>query len=98
MYGNIVIYVCLCVDNMLIISNEMKGILKTKRFLSSAFKMKDLGQVDTILGIKMKQNSEGYELCQSHYVEKVLDKFKRLKFKEMNTPFDPSLKLENNSG
>ena len=28
----------------------------------------------------------------------MLDKFKRLKFKDFNTPFDPSLKLEKNSG
>ena len=56
MYGNIVIYVCLYIDDMLIISNEMKAILETKRFLSSTFKMKDFGQVDTILGIKVKQN------------------------------------------
>ena len=28
----------------------------------------------------------------------MLDKFKYLKFKEVNTPFDPSLKLEKNSG
>ena len=83
---------------MLIISNEMKGILETKRFLSSTFKMKDLGQVDTILGLKVKQNSGGFKLGQSHYIEKVLDKFKYLKFKEVNTPFDPSLKLKKNSG
>ena len=83
---------------MLIISNDMKGILETKRFLSSTFKMKNLGQVDTILGIKVKQNSGSFELGQSHYVEKVLEKFKYLKFKEVNTPFDPSLKLEKNSG
>ena len=28
----------------------------------------------------------------------MLDKFKHLKFKEVNTPFDPNLKLEKNSG
>ena len=98
MYENIVIYVCLYVDDMLIISNEMKGVLETKRFLSSTFKMKDLGQVDTILVIKVKQNSGTYELCQSHYVEKVLDMFKHLKFKELNTSFDLSGKFEKNSG
>ena len=46
----------------------------------------------------MKQNIGGYELCQLHYVEKVLDKFKHLKVKEVNTSFDPSLKLEKNCG
>ena len=38
------------------------------------------------------------KLGQPHYVEKVLDKFQHLKFKEVNTPFDPSLKLKKNSG
>ena len=35
-----------------------------------------------------------FELRQSHYVEKVLNKFKHLKVNEVNTPFDLSLKLE----
>ena len=61
----------------------MKGIIQTKRFLSSTFKMKDLGQVDTILGIKVKRNSGGYVLNQSHYIEKVLNKFSHLNIKEV---------------
>lgn len=69
---NIIIFMCLYVDDMLIINNKMKGILETKRFLTSTFKMKDLELVDTILGIKVKQNSEGYELNQTHYIEKIL--------------------------
>ena len=73
---------CLYVDDMLIISNDAKGITEIKRFLISCFKMKDLRKVDTILGIKVKQNSGGFELSQSHYVEKILDKFKHLNFKE----------------
>ena len=64
---------------MLIVTNAIEGILETKRFLSSTFKMKDLGQVDTILGIKVKRNSGGYVLSQSHYIEKVLNKFSHLK-------------------
>ena len=51
----------------------MNGILETKRFLTSTFKMNDLGLVDTLLGIKVKQNSGGYELSQTHYVERVFD-------------------------
>lgn len=60
--------------------------------------MKDLGLVDTILGIKVKRNSGGYELNQTHYIEKMLEKFKHLNFKEVNTPFDPSVKLQKNNG
>ena len=60
MRGDIVIYVCLYVDDMLIISNKIKDILETKRFLSSTFKRKDFGQVDNILGIKVEQNSGSF--------------------------------------
>ena len=44
---------------MSILSDDMKGIIEIKRFISSTFKMKDLGEVDTILGIKIKRNSGG---------------------------------------
>ncbi|RVW90101.1 Retrovirus-related Pol polyprotein from transposon TNT 1-94 [Vitis vinifera] len=64
------VIVCLYVDDMLILSDDMKGIIETKRFLSTTFKMKDLGEVDTILGIKVKRNSGGYALNQTHYIEK----------------------------
>jgi hypothetical protein len=71
----------------------MIGIVETKRYLTSIFKMKDLDEVDTILGIKVKKHSSGYALNQSHYIEKMLDKFKYLNIKEANTPFDSSMKL-----
>ncbi|RVW28531.1 Retrovirus-related Pol polyprotein from transposon TNT 1-94 [Vitis vinifera] len=92
------VIVCLYVDDMLILSDDMKGIIETKRFLSSTFKMKDLGEVDTILGIKVKRNSGGYTLNQTHYIEKVVSKFSHLKIKDANTPFDSSIKLEKNDG
>ncbi|RVW92427.1 Retrovirus-related Pol polyprotein from transposon TNT 1-94 [Vitis vinifera] len=92
------VIVCLYVDDMLILSDDMKGIIEMKRFLSSTFKMKDLGEVDTILGIKVKRNSGGYALNQTHYIEKVVSKFSHLKIKDANTPFDSSIKLEKNDG
>ncbi|WJZ95599.1 hypothetical protein VitviT2T_014358 [Vitis vinifera] len=60
--------------------------------------MKDLGEVDTILGIKVKRNSGGYALNQTHYIEKVVSKFSHLKIKDANTPFDSSIKLELHDG
>ncbi|RVW71217.1 Retrovirus-related Pol polyprotein from transposon TNT 1-94 [Vitis vinifera] len=92
------VIVCLYVDDMLILSDDMKGIIETKRFLSTTFKMKDLREVDTILGIKVKRNSGGYALNQTHYIEKVVSKFSHLKIKDANTPFDSSIKLEKNNG
>ena len=83
---------------MLIFGTNTKGVCETKKHLTSMFKMKDLNEVDTLLGIKAKKHSGVYALCQSHYIEKVLLKFKHLEIKEANTPFDSSVKLNENSG
>ncbi|KAJ9552890.1 LOW QUALITY PROTEIN: hypothetical protein OSB04_016935 [Centaurea solstitialis] len=74
------------------------GILETKNYLSLNFKMKDLGVVDTILGIKVKRSESQFSLSQSHYIEKILKKFQHLNIKEFNTPFGSSVKLDKNSG
>lgn len=92
------VIICLYVDDMLIISTNMNGINDTKKYLTSRFKMKNLGEVDTILGIKVRKHSKGFALGQSHYIEKVLNKFKHLNIKEASTPYDVSAKLSENSG
>ena len=89
--------ISLYVDNLLIFGINMNEILDTKKYLTSQFKMKDLGEVDTILGIKVKKHSGGYSLSQSHYIKKLLLKFQRLKFKKVNIPYDFSIKLLKNS-
>ena len=60
--------------------------------------MKDRGEVDTILGIKVKRTRSQISLSQSHYIEKILTKFQHLNIKEFNTPFESSVKLGVNSG
>jgi len=37
--------------------------------------MKDMGEIDVILGIKIIRNNDGICLTQAHYVEKVLGRF-----------------------
>nr|GEW24687.1 retrovirus-related Pol polyprotein from transposon TNT 1-94 [Tanacetum cinerariifolium] len=50
---------------------------KTKKFLSSMFSMKDMGEADVILGIKIKRENKRIVITQSHYIEKTLKKFNR---------------------
>ena len=69
-----------------------------KSYLASQFKMKYMGEVDTILGVKVKKYRGGYALCQSHYIDKVISKFNHLGIKEVNTPLDASSKLVENLG
>ena len=39
--------------------------------------MKDMGLADVILGIKISRKSNGLVLSQSHYVDKILEKFSK---------------------
>ncbi|GJT46114.1 zinc finger, CCHC-type containing protein, partial [Tanacetum coccineum] len=41
-----------------------------KGILSSRFSMKDMGEANVILGIKIKHESNGIAISQSHYIEK----------------------------
>ncbi|CAM8920283.1 unnamed protein product [Rhodiola kirilowii] len=95
--GNGVI-ICLYVDDMLIFGTDQKQVDLTKDFLSSSFAMKDMGEADVILGIRIKRENKGLALSQSHYVEKVLKKFDCLNCSPVSTPMDPSVKLLPNMG
>ncbi|CAM8997570.1 unnamed protein product [Rhodiola kirilowii] len=68
--GNGVI-ICLYVDDMLIFGTNLKCINQTKEFLSSKFSMKDMGEAEVILGIRIKRLEGGLALTQSHYIENV---------------------------
>ena len=92
------VIVCLYVDDMLIIGSNAEMIRITKLFLSSRFDMKDMGIADVILGIKISKIPEGLILSQSHYIAKVLEKFKKYEIKPSKTPVDVSLHLAKNTG
>jgi hypothetical protein len=58
--------------------------------------MKDLGEANVILNIKLIKRENGITLTQSHYVEKVLSRFGYKDSKPSLTPYDPSLILQKN--
>uniref|UniRef100_I1PZ26 Reverse transcriptase Ty1/copia-type domain-containing protein n=1 Tax=Oryza glaberrima TaxID=4538 RepID=I1PZ26_ORYGL len=60
------------------------------------FDMKDLGVADVILNIKLIRGENGITLLQSHYVEKILNRFGYIDSKPSPTPYDPSLLLRKN--
>jgi hypothetical protein len=66
------VILCLYVDDNLILGTSFDVIKETKDFLSNNFEMKDLGEVDVILNIKLlREGNAGIIVVQSHYVEKV---------------------------
>ncbi|XP_071704990.1 secreted RxLR effector protein 161-like [Rutidosis leptorrhynchoides] len=60
--------------------------------------MKDIGEADVILGIRIERESNGISIYQSHYIENVLRKFNCFDCTHVSTPVDPSEKLMLNQG
>ncbi|GJY60656.1 zinc finger, CCHC-type containing protein [Tanacetum coccineum] len=82
------VIICLYVDDMLIFGTDQNQVDKTKKFLSSRFSMKDMGEADVILGIKIKRENKGIVITQSHYIEKILKKFNREDCSLVSTPME----------
>nr|GEU55374.1 hypothetical protein [Tanacetum cinerariifolium] len=77
---------------------EPRKVDKTKKFLSSRFSMKDIREADVILGIKIKRENKGIVITQSHYIEKILNKFNREDCSSVSTPINLVEKLKPNTG
>ncbi|GJW02392.1 zinc finger, CCHC-type containing protein [Tanacetum coccineum] len=92
------VIICLYVDDMLIYGTDQNQVDKTKKFLSSRFSMKDMGEANVILGIKIKHEYKGIIITQSHYIEKILKKFNREDCSPLSTPMDLVEKLKPNTG
>ncbi|GJW79897.1 retrovirus-related pol polyprotein from transposon TNT 1-94 [Tanacetum coccineum] len=97
-YKNAFVIICLYVDDMLIMGTNMDVINQTKKMLHSSFDMKDMGEADVILGIRIQKNFDGYILTQSHYIEKTLKKFGHYDDRPVVTPLDPKVQLKKNKG
>jgi hypothetical protein len=71
------IFLILYMNDILLDSSDVSLLLEIKRFLSSNFDMKDLGEASFILGIKIHRDRRKgvLRLSQKAYLEKVLKKF-----------------------
>jgi hypothetical protein len=71
-------------------------INEVKTFLCQSFDMKNMGDADVILNIKLIKGENVITLTQSHYVEKVLSRFGYKNSKPSPTPYDLSLVFQKN--
>jgi hypothetical protein len=84
------------VDDILLASSDVSLLLETKRFLSSNFDMKDLGEASFILGIEIHRDRRMGVLgvSQKAYLEKVLKKFSMHAYNPTPTPIVKGDKYE----
>ncbi|GJU14629.1 zinc finger, CCHC-type containing protein [Tanacetum coccineum] len=73
------------------------SVALTKEFVSSRFSMKDMGEADVMLDIRIKHKSNRIAISQSHYIEKVLRKFNYFYCTPVSTFMDTSEKLMPNN-
>nr|GEU28811.1 photosystem I assembly factor PSA3, chloroplastic [Tanacetum cinerariifolium] len=84
-------------DDMLIFGTDLEQVQMTKKLLSENFDMKDLGEADVIIGIKILQKENRLMLTQSHYIEKILKRFDSFDFLPVSTSFEVGSKLTYNT-
>ena len=86
--GSKFIFLLLYVDDILLATNDIGLLHDTKKFLTSQFEMKDLGNASFVLGIQIhRDRSRGIlGLSQKSYIEKILERYGMKDCAPMDTP------------
>uniref|UniRef100_A0A2N9FS65 Integrase catalytic domain-containing protein n=1 Tax=Fagus sylvatica TaxID=28930 RepID=A0A2N9FS65_FAGSY len=70
-----ILILSLYVDDILLAGNDMDSIVTTKKWLSSTFEMKDMGEANFVLGVKITRDRSKklLSLSQGTYIKKILE-------------------------
>lgn len=93
--GESILILAVYVDDILVLSNSIMMEMKIINQLKENFKMKDLGEVSSILGVNVTRDATKKTIAidQQSYISKVLEKFGMKDCNPVSTPLDPSQKL-----
>ena len=93
--NNNFIILSLYVDDILIVGNDNKLINITKKWLSSNFEMKDMGEASYVVGVKIcrDHSKRPLGLSQETYIKKRLKHYHMHDCKPMDTPIEKNLSL-----
>ena len=83
------------IDNMLITSNSTQKLIELKDRLAEHFRIKDLGEVNFLLGIEVTYNRKAgmIELLQQAYIEQLLKRFNLQDARPTTTPLSSGVWL-----
>ena len=72
-----VVFLLLYVDDILLIGNDVGALSSVKVWLAEQFDMKDLGEANYVLGIRIirDRRNKTIALSQASYIDKILEKF-----------------------
>ncbi|KAL0396345.1 UNVERIFIED_CONTAM: Retrovirus-related Pol polyprotein from transposon TNT 1-94 [Sesamum calycinum] len=85
----------LYVDDILLVGNNMEMIVATQKWLSSTFEMKDMGEAEYILGVKIHRDRSKklLSLSQETYIKRIIERFRMHNANPVDTPMDKSCVL-----
>eukprot|EP00257_Ricinus_communis_P023807 XP_015583896.1 uncharacterized protein LOC107262460 [Ricinus communis] len=79
---------------MIITGDDKAEISRLRNDLSVRFQKKNLGEVEYFLGLEVEKTERGYFIFQRRYANNLLESFSMGESKEMATPMEPNLKVE----
>ena len=82
------ILLLLCVDDMIITSDNLSGIQELKDFLSQQFGMKDLGYLSYFLGLEITHLIDSLYITQAKYASDLLSRVGLTNSKTVDTPVE----------
>lgn len=87
--------IALYVDDILLACNNMGHLMRLKQQLKEQYEMKDVGNADFILGIKIERDrrSRLVYLSQEAYIKEVLERFRMQDCNPVSTPLDGNVVL-----
>ena len=93
--NNHLVILSLYVDDILIAGNDKQLIDVTKKWLSSNFEMKDMGEASYVLGVKILRDRSKclLGLSQETYIKKMLQRYHMYDYKPMDTPIERNSSL-----
>ncbi len=85
------------VDDLIITGACLDEIGRFKAQMQKLFSMSDLGKLSYYLGMEVQQSEEGVTVCQTAYVNKILEKSGMTGCNPTEVPMESPLKLSKNS-
>ena len=88
--GKSLLILSLYVDDILLARNDIEMIVTTKRWLSSIFEMKDMGEANYVLGVKIFRDCSRklLGLSRETYIKMILERFCMRNSKPIDTPIE----------